>query len=776
MGLLGWSLGLAAGIAAASWLPTLPPQWSLAALAALALCCALSRRWLAVAAMSLGLLWGIGHGHCARAALLPAELEGEIMELSGHIADLPASYPLPEGGWARRFVLRVASSEPPSPVRSVRLSWYGGPPVQAGARWHLTVRLKRPYGFANPGGFDYQAWLLRHGLDATGYVRDGRGERNERLAGWAWSALGARTRGALRARLDDMLGERPFAPLIMALLIGDRHRISQEQWAVLQGLGISHLVAISGLHIGLAALWGYWLCAGLARGLALLRVAGLQRWPAQSYGAVGGLLCALAYAALAGFSLPTQRALIMVSVVMLARLLRRRWHAGSGISAALCAALVLDPLAARGAGGWLSFVAVAALLYGLAGARRMPFGLALLHTQWLVTVALALPLLVFFGQFPWLSAAANLVAVPWVSMLVVPLCLASLSLLWWSPLATALALAAHACWAALYGALSWLYHAAGDPYWLLPSNSVPAVALAAAGTLWLLAPRGMPARWLGVVMWLPMAWPSTADQALLRVTVLDVGQGLSVLVRTAEHVLLYDTGARVSERFDAGSMVVLPYLRHLGIHRIHLVVLSHDDIDHTGGFASVAQELDIDRVLAPMADVRWRRPATACRTGMRWRWDGVAFEVLHPGDPSDYAKENNRSCVLMIRAGKARILLSGDVERRAERDLLDSQRAPRAVDVLTAPHHGSKTSSSPAFVRAWRPRYVVYSTGYRNRYFHPHPSVVRRWQRAGARDLRTVDGGAIEWVVAADGTLLEPTRWRDRAMRYWGHWSNSHAR
>ena len=777
MALLGWALGIAAGIAGASCLPILPPLWSLAALAALAVV-AWARRWAALGAVALGLAWGIGHGHWAARSLLPTALEGETLTLSGYVDDLPASYRDGERG-VQRFAFRVTDSSPTTALRRVRLGWYGGPPVQAGTRWRLSARLKRPHGFANPGGFDYQAWLFRRGLDATGYVVDdpARGGGAWRLddaapAGRLWGpALGSRLREALRARLDRMLADRPFAPMIAALLVGDRHRIDAAQWEVLQGTGVSHLVAISGLHIGLATLWGFWLCAGLAR------LAGQhpRRWPAQSLGALGGLLCAGTYAALAGFALPTQRALIMAAVAMLAPLLRRRMRAGTGIGVALCAVLVLDPLAARGADSWLSFVAVAALLFGLAGFRER-IASSMLRAQWLVTAALALPLLVFFGQFPWLSPLANLVAVPWVSLVVVPLCLASLPLLWWPSLAAGALSIAHAAWSGLYAALSWSYHAVEQPLWNVPADDIAATTLAAAGTLWLLLPRGMPARWLGALMCLALVYPADANRWLLRVVALDVGQGLSVVVRTRAHVLLYDTGARFSARFDAGSAVVVPYLRHAGVARIDRVILSHDDIDHTGGFASVAHALEIGQV-SGRASATGGHPVTACRAGMHWRWDGVRFDVLHPAAGARYDKENDRSCVLLVRAGKVRVLLPGDIERDAERDLLAAQAASlRSVDVLTVPHHGSRTSSSPAFVRSWRPRYAVYSAGYRNRYFHPHAEVVRRWQQAGAHALHTVDGGAIEFVVGPDGDLRPPTQWRRQAWRYWWRWGDAHGR
>ena len=769
VGLSTWTLGISAGVAAASWLPALPPAWSAPALVALA--AAGARRAPALAAVAAGLAWGVAFGHWAERCALPARLEGETLRLSGHVDELPASYRDGER-WVRRFAFRVADSSPSASVRRVRLSWYGGPPLRAGSRWQLSARLKRPRGFANPGGFDYQAWLLRRGIDATGYVVDDASARRlDAAASWWGPAPSERVRDALRERLDRMLGERAHAPLILALLVGDRHRIDAAHWEVLRGTGISHLVAISGLHIGLAALWGFWLCAGVAR------LAGRpRRWPAQSVGALGGLVCALGYATLAGFALPTQRALVMVAIAMLSLLLRRRLRAGAGLSAALCAVLLLDPLAARSADGWLSFGAVAALLYGFAGGAQRSAAARLLSAQWLVTAALALPLLVFFGQFPWLSPAANLIAVPWVSLLVVPLCLASLPLLWWPSAAASLLSLAHAAWSGLYVALAWCYHAVDGPLWSLPHSAPAAVALAAAGTLWLLAPRGWPARWLGALMWLPLAFPQDEGRWLLRVSVLDVGQGLSVVARTREHALLYDTGARFSERFDAGSAVVAPYLRHVGVARLDRVVLSHDDIDHTGGFAAVAQALDVGQVIAPPS-AAGRFGAVACRAGMRWQWDGVRFEVLHPAGGVRYDLENDRSCVLMVRAGNVRVLLPGDIERRAERDLLDAQRASAApVDVLAVPHHGSRTSSSPAFARAWRARYAVYSAGYRNRYHHPHAEVVRRWERLGARAVHTVDDGAVEFAVGADGELREPTRWRSRAWRYWWRWGRADER
>jgi competence protein ComEC len=257
----------------------------------------------------------------------------------------------------------------------------------------------------------------------------------------------------------------------------------------------------------------------------------------------------------------------------------------------------------------------------------------------------------------------------------------------------------------------------------------------------------------------------------VRLTVLDVGQGLATVVETRSHVMVFDAGPSYRSGADAGQLVVVPYLQSRGIHRVDALVASHDDDDHKGGASSVVAALDVEqtivgpsvRSLGPGAERAgaWVR----CRAGRRWVWDGVSFEWLHPG-AGPYERDNDSSCVLRVSSGEHRFLLTGDIEVAAEAEVLTTARLG-PVEIVVAPHHGSRTSSSPAFVAATRPRWVVFSVGHRNRWGFPAPAVVARWERVGAHTLRTSASGAICFVAQPGKPLSDPGQWRIDRRRLW---------
>ncbi|WP_127477055.1 DNA internalization-related competence protein ComEC/Rec2 [Sulfurivermis fontis] len=706
-----------------------------------------------------GFLWAWLHAALVLAQQLPAALEGEDLVLEGVIATLPEA-----DGRRSRFVfdterLFYRGDALPPPGR-VRLAWYQPYPVlEAGQRWRLQVRLKQPHGMANPGTFDYEGWLYQQRIRATGYVRPGNDTRL--LAADSGEFPLQRLRQRLHAQLRAAVGEHPLGGLVAALALGERQDIGREQWLLLRATGTNHLVAISGLHIGIIA------------GLVFFLVRRLwpwpQRLPAPKAAALAALIAAALYAALAGFSLPTQRALIMVAVAMLALLGQRALRPARVLAVALLAVLLLDPLAVLSPGFWLSFGAVALILYGMGGRLGgsgwwWRWG----RVQVLVALGLAPLLAVWFQQVPLLGALANLLAVPWVSLLVVPLVLLGTALLApWPAAATALVSLA------LFGleALWWWLEWCGGllpPRWsvlaAVPWTLLPALA----GLAWLLAPRGWPARWLGVIWLLPLllvrpAGPAVGEAA---VTVLDVGQGLAVLVRTANHALLYDTGPAYGPESDAGEMVLLPVLQHFGITRLDALILSHGDSDHAGGAAAVFQALAVGRFLSGAeAALPWRGHEP-CARGQQWEWDGVRFEILFPATAGGHSgRGNDSSCVLRIVTPHGALLLAGDIEAAAEQALLAAVPEQLAADVLVAPHHGSKTSSTAPFVTAVAARHVLFSVGYRNRWGFPHPAVVARYRAAEADVHDTAQQGALTVRLAADGVQVES--WRQRARRYW---------
>jgi competence protein ComEC len=718
-----------------------------------------SRRWAArpVALAAAGFLWAWFSATTVLQQHLPAALEGEDLVLEGVVAGIPET-----DTQRTRFLLETSrllhdGAELPPPGR-VRLAWYApAPPLQAGERWRLQVRLKRPHGMVNPGSFDYEGWLYQQRLRATGYVRPG--TETVRLAQDSGDFPLQRLRQQLYEKLTVLAGEHPLGGMLAALALGERQGITPAQWQLLRATGTNHLVAISGLHIGIVA------------GLLFFLVRRFWPWPERlpspKAAALAALFAALLYAALAGFSIPTRRALIMVAVAMLALLGQRTPRPSRVLALALLAVLLLDPLAVLAPGFWLSFGAVAVILYGM-GARLGSGGWWWRwgRVQLLVAAGLAPLLAVWFQQVPLVAPLANLPAVPWVSLLVVPLVLLGTALAPVLPGAAAGVL--HLALLALDGLWWWLEFCAGlaPQEWSVLAAAPWTVVPAVLGLAWLLAPRGWPARWLGLFWLLPMllVQPPGPAPGEAAVTVLDVGQGLAVLVRTAGHVLLYDTGPRYGPDADAGAMVIVPLLRHFGIDRIDTLILSHGDTDHAGGLSTVVAALPVGRTLSSSAEPAAGIDADICRRGQGWRWDGIDFELLYP--PQDTASRgNDGSCVLRVSNSAGSVLLSGDIEAAAEGELLVFAPERLRSDVLVAPHHGSRTSSSPPFVTAVAARHVLFSVGYRNRYGFPHPAVAARYSSAGTESHTTAAEGAITVRLTADSVVLES--WRQQARRYW---------
>jgi len=706
-----------------------------------------------------GFLYALAHAHAALYERLPAELEGQSLTVAGRVVSLPDREP-----GRVRFDLAVErwpeELDTQRLPRRIRLSWYSTPAVvRAGERWQLRVRLKRPHGFINPGGFDYEGWLFAHGIRATGYVRNN--DANRRLATGHGLLY---WRESLRERIRAGLGNDRGAALVTALALGDRSGLKNADWEVLRNTGTSHLLAISGLHVGLVAVLAF--AAG--RWLWSLLPGATRRWPAQRAALLFSLPAALLYAALAGFAVPTRRALIMLLIVALALFWRRRLPPVDVLLLALLAVLLLEPLAVLAAGFWLSFLAVAVILWAASG--RLP-GTGLWwrygRIQCLIAVGMLPVLLFWFQQYPVFGVFANLIAVPWVSLLVVPPILIGAFLLIFTPAAGAIVLRiAEGLLSMLWSWLEWLGGIdAGLLYRPQPSLFVMCAGL--AGCALLLLPRAVPARWIGLIWLLPLLSPSLPRPAHgdYRLAVLDVGQGLATVVETAGHILVYDTGARFSDRFNAGDAVVVPYLRSRGRDRLDLLIVSHGDNDHIGGTAAIRHAFPIERILS---SVPGQLPAGTghCRRGQSWQWDGVHFRILHPARIVP-GNDNNSSCVLEVRSAAGSVLLPGDIEAEAETTLVDNTGGRLAADILVAPHHGSYSSSTPRFIREVRPDYTVFTTGYRNRYGFPDGEIIRRYRAAGVVMFNTADDGAVIFDIARTGVKVETARHRLR--RFWHH-------
>lgn len=740
------------GTVAIHSLSELPPPYCLAALtpAAAALLCR-GRLAAALGGVAAGAAWALWSVLPAPQLQLPANAAGIDLQVDGWLASLPQTVGRRTRFWFAVDTLRGEHGRVAFAGRLL-LSWYDdAPPLRVGDRWRLTVRLRRPRGPRNPGGFDVERWLLSNGLHATGYVRTEPPPQRLKTERFAVD----RYRQALSERLSARLGATPEAALLAALTVGDRRAVSDDQRRVLRATGTAHLLAISGLHIGLVAglvatgggrLWRR--SAALCRRLAATHAAALM-----------ALSAATGYALLAGLSLPTQRALVMLAVVVAARCARRPLAPGTALALALIAVLLLDPLAPLSAGFWLSFLAVAALLYLLVGRYAGPAdkrsGMTLGRWAWLqlgLLIALAPVTLSQAGLgLAAASLPANLIAIPWVGVAVVPLALAGV-------LADAVSAGlADICWRLAALALAWLW---GFLAWLANCQALPLIERsaplwtllpAAAGVALLLAPRGLPGRWLGVPLCLPLvlASPAGPDAGAARVTVLDVGQGVAAVLRTEHKTLVYDTG-------PPRRSVLVPFLRAEGIRRVDRLVISRAAASHSGAAAALSAALSVGEVFT--ADPL-RVPingADRCRAGVKWRWDGVQLQLLD----AEY-------CTLLVTTGGGRLLLAPSLTPAGASRLLRRTAAPdslRAETLLAPP--GKPLPA--AFVAAVRPRRVVFSTGYRNRYGQPRPAVVAAYRAVGAEVINTARSGAVTLSLsAAADTSAAPVAFRQAARRHW---------
>lgn len=753
---LGCVLGVIATGATTEWPP---PAWLAWALCAGAVAWLARQRVLAVAlfAAVATLAW-LAASLSARA--LPTEPLDVALE--GQVDGLPV--PREDGTRFEFVVTRIIEpgNSPAAPgLRRVRLDWYRAPPPEAAAHCHLHVRLRAPRGFANPGAFDLAGWTLSRGIDALGSVR----EHSTNACVVAPVAARDVDPDHWRIRLRDALLRTgwPNAGVIVALALGDGSGLTDEQWRVLRATGTVHLLVISGLHVTMVATVAFVLALAALRAYPPL----LRRGLARPCAAAAAMAAALAYAALAGFGVPTVRALLMSAAALAAVAFTRpqRWWVAWLASAALV--LALQPLAWREPGCVLSYLGVGLLLWSLATERDVPASWwrrtarGWWRAQWLMLLATTPLLLAWFGQAPLSSPLGNLLAGPLVSGICVPLALvASLALPWLPQVADALLGVLDASLALLWWLLAWQATEVG----FLRLLVVPHFVLLALGVGIALLPAGAPGRGLGLLaVAIACALAATPDLARgeFEVTTFDVGQGTSALVRTREHLLLVDAGPRYSPDFDAGAAVVVPALLSMGHAQLDRVLLSHGDNDHAGGFEGLAGGVAIGKVLAPHAEVV-DAFTERCRAGVGWAWDGVTFSVLWPPPDELPAQENDRSCVLLV-SGRQRALFPGDIGRRVERSLV-ARGAPGAVDLLLAAHHGSRSSSSPGFVMQVQPHTVVYTAASPSRFGHPHPEVRARYAGVGATAWVTGEVGAVTWrsdrgLIAAARCLAD-RRWQ----------------
>jgi len=795
LALVAFACGVA-WLQACAALPAHPAWWIGAAACALVVASvfrtSLRPACLVSLAVAAALLAGFGYAALRAQVRLAEELprawEGEDIDIVGVVDDLPAN-----SAQGTRFAFAVERVGTPRAVVPSRLSlaWFAPlrpafgdedpPSVHAGERWHLTVRLKRPHGTVNPGGFDLEAWLLQQGMRATGYVHpEGVNARSDNFAERPGDYV-QRAREQVRLRIVAALGDAPYAGVIVALAIGDQRAVPEAQWTVFSRTGVSHLVSISGLHVTVFAAFAGGIAYALTRRSARLTA----RVPARKLAAAVGVVAAGCYVLLAGAEVPAVRTFAMLAIAACGLWLGRPGTAGVVWLWALAGVLLWDPWATLTPGFWLSFGAVGLLLYASVGRLRVPAASGFrarlcnairegAHAQWVVTLGLAPLTLALFQQASLIAPVANAVAIPVVTLGVVPLALLGIVV----PV-DILFQVAHTILAWLMRFLEALA-ALPDATWQQHAPLPWTVATGVAGALLLLAPRGIPGRAWGFLWILPLfvVRPEPPPHGAFRLTVLDVGQGLSAVVETHHYTLVYDAGPRYTETTDAGGRIVAPFLRATGLRRVDGLIISHQDLDHSGGTLSLLQStpvgwfassLPADHAIVLRAQAQGGRVVMACIAGQHWTWDGVVFTVLHPtraeyDDPR--AKTNDRSCVVRIDSAYGSALLTGDLEAKSEAKLLRDDSAVLRADVLVVPHHGSRTSSTPAFIRGVAPAIAVFACGYRNRFGHPRPDIVARYVAEAVHMVRTDMEGAVT-LTFASGTPLQPVSARDLRRRYW---------
>ena len=707
--------------------------------------------------------------------LSPA-LEGQDVVITGVVAELPRVSPL-----GTRFTFDVESAPPGVPSRLSLGAFQSEEDAQpfsgggtafsfvAGDRWRLTVRLKQPHGLFNPHGFDLELWMFEQGIGATGSVRPGAQRLDTAVAHPI-----ERARQTVRDALLRQAPDRATAGVLAALAIGDQAAIGRDDWDLFRITGVAHLMSISGLHVTMFA----WLASAVIGACWKWAARGGGTWPLHLPAPVarrwGGWLCATAYALLAGWGVPAQRTVLMIGTVAVLRSLGLRWPQPLIVLNAGLTVTLLDPWALLQPGFWLSFVAVGVLVASDPVSREAAPSTGLMHkvrgelrTQLIATVGLAPLSMVFFQQISIVGFLANLVAIPWVTLIVTPLTLLGILLpaLWWPA-----AWSVQGLHAVLAPMASW-----PAAQWSAPVAPVWASMGGLLGGVLLIMPIPWRLRCLGLALCLPLLVPAVWRPAAgeFEAVAADVGQGTAVLVRTRHHLLVYDTGPQTSAESDAGQRVLVPLLRARGEERVHRLVLSHRDIDHTGGTLSLLKAVTVESSLSSLSDthpLRTRLPAhERCRAGQQWAWDGVNFEVLHP-QASDYdqaRKSNALSCVIKVTDAQGRrLLLTGDIESAQEADLLRRDPERLKAEALLVPHHGSRTSSTRAFLEAVDPQVAVVQAGYRSRFGHPAPDVVARYDSQSITLVRTDQCGAYTWPQARCE--------RQAQQRYWHHRPQTH--
>ena len=781
------ALGFLAGIFCLLQFKTLPPVW-LSFVLPIALCtlfllpklqCSYIYKHLGILLLALlcGFLWAVLRADIIISKNIKAIEFGTVI-VEGKVVSLPA---ISDRGVYFEFDVyeaKLSSNTVLKTLGKIKLRWYEKTELSPGEYWRLNVRLKRPHALSNHGSFDYEAWLFQQRIQATGYVVD----KAENIlldddSKETWSSKLSNIdymRHVLRQLITQLPVNAFEKSFLLSLSLGDRSSISDKQWDILKNTGTSHLLAISGLHIGLATslffILGNWIWA-----CSFILPKYLAR---QHFAIFSALLGAFLYAALAGFAIPTQRALIMLSTWMLALLLRQKIANSAVIAMALLAVLLIDPFAIMAQGFWLSFLAVSVIAYVITcrthGTRTLwsEIWRKAGKTQYAIAIALFPILILFLQQYPLLSALANAIAIPYFSFIVVPFLLLGIILLTinFSVGGFVLQWVGYSI-SAFWPLLEYISQVESQLLHIAPPN-IAIFLLAMVGVLIILLPKGFPNRWVGIFCLLPLCMPArnAPEYGDFWLTQLDVGQGLSSVIQTQNNTLIYDAGDRFNARFDMGKLVLIPFLEQHNIADPAVLLISHSDRDHLGGSSAVLARYPEIKVITSALEEFDHHSVAQCAHGMQWDWDGVHFEILSPAltdNQAIYNNDNNSSCVLKVGNIWHSVLLTGDIEKKVEQRLVQLMPDKLAAQVLIVPHHGSNTSSSDTFLDAVLPEIAVFSTGYQNRFGFPKQNIISRYEARRVIMLNTARDGALSFNFADQDMVIN--RYRQTHKRFWMH-------
>lgn len=763
--------------------------------------------------VTLGFAWNAQYAQNRLNNILSIELEGMDLNIEGRVNALPQSSVL-----GAKFSFEVDRAALGREVvasfpRQIYLSWQPAwrnpqdiPELIPGQRWSFKVKIKRPYGSLNPYTFDFERWAFHQDFGASGSVRSGDLTMAKDIGFTEFSLAMEYQRWRLRQKIKRLLPkDARYSGVISALVMGDQNAIEQDDWRVFNATGIGHLISISGLHVTMLAGFGAMVAAFLWRRRTLPLLI-----PVGKVAAAVGFLTAFVYAWLAGFQIPAQRTMYMVGVVAFALWTGRNPRSFDIWWWALAFVLLIDPMAPYTPGFWLSFGAVAAILYAMQdsdGLLGLPTGRELelnwchrmtqalreaCRVQAVVTIALLPLTLYWFYQVSIVSPLANAIAIPVVSYIVTPLAIAGALLP--DIIGKWLLMPAHMTMEYLAIMLAWMAHWK----WAVAWSTQPAwwaMMLSAIGIVIAIRPGAIQgsinSRGAGIALCLSLGIQPADNLNLargdFRATVFDIGQGTAVLIETKTKRLLYDTGP-IQGKDNAGQRIILPYLRGRGIDHIDRMVISHSDSDHIGGAASVLKDITFDSMMGSLpstnpllANLKDKNiTAIPCRFGQQWSWDGVDFHIWHPNKDTVFEdqhprKPNEVSCVLEVRNQTSSLWLTGDVEKQGEAEIterltqaaLNGLRDKRVI--FMAPHHGSKTSSSQALLMALSPDVAFAQNGYRNRYGHPHPTVIARYQSMNIPFYQTPATGAQTWQFPSKSNpkQMELQLWRQDSKRLW---------